>query len=621
MKTIRLVNGLLLALLVTGGVAAAKDSGDTAQEQRLDAARLLLQEGEPGEAITNELNPVISYYEGIYSNGSRKIYCARTPAEKSAYLAESGSEMQEAIVLGPQYSKAHYLKSYALIELGLTSDARTNLASALKLSPFNSDYLNELAFLYQGEKNWAESQKLFMRAEDCARKYSPEDVRGSELSRALRGHGFCLVEQGQLDEAEAIYRECLKVNANDKTAANEIEYIQDQKIFQAVNISPGLIAEMAMLDSLSPMGGIEKVSQTNYDLLIDSGGMEVMLAAAMKGDVPAQFNLGLIYGNGIGVSQDYAEAAKWFRMAAEQGHARAQYGLGVMYAEGLGVTKDGAEAAKWFRPSAEKGDARGEFGLGMAYAEGIGLPKDDVEAAKWLLKSAKQGDASAQQNLGVLLVRGEGVKSDTGEWVQWHQKAAEQGNPKAETIIGYLYSGGVYFPKDPVESVKWYRRAAEQGESFAQMALGWAYASGEGVDQDYAEAANWLRKAAEKGQVKAQSNLGSMYCNGFGVSQDYAEGLKWYNKAAEEGSGDALFYIGTMYSRGDGVRQDYAEAMKWYRKAAEQGNVDALFSVGLMYFRGDGVPQDNGRSMRWIQAAAERGHPKAQEIVQGMNEK
>ncbi len=53
-----------------------------------------------------------------------------------------------------------------------------------------------------------------------------------------------------------------------------------------------------------------------------------MLAA--QGDAHAQFNLGVMYDKGRGVSQDYAEAVKWYRKAAEQGHASAQHNLGVM---------------------------------------------------------------------------------------------------------------------------------------------------------------------------------------------------------------------------------------------------------------------------------------------------
>ena len=48
----------------------------------------------------------------------------------------------------------------------------------------------------------------------------------------------------------------------------------------------------------------------------------------------AQFNLGLSYDTGTGVPQDPAEAARWFRRAADQGDATAQQNLGVKYANG-----------------------------------------------------------------------------------------------------------------------------------------------------------------------------------------------------------------------------------------------------------------------------------------------
>ena len=36
---------------------------------------------------------------------------------------------------------------------------------------------------------------------------------------------------------------------------------------------------------------------------------------------------------GEGVEQDYAEAVKWYRLAAEQGNADAQYNLGYAYSQ------------------------------------------------------------------------------------------------------------------------------------------------------------------------------------------------------------------------------------------------------------------------------------------------
>ena len=43
---------------------------------------------------------------------------------------------------------------------------------------------------------------------------------------------------------------------------------------------------------------------------------------AEQGLVEAQFNLGLMYGNGWGVPENDAKAVKWYRLAAKQGECR-----------------------------------------------------------------------------------------------------------------------------------------------------------------------------------------------------------------------------------------------------------------------------------------------------------
>ena len=53
---------------------------------------------------------------------------------------------------------------------------------------------------------------------------------------------------------------------------------------------------------------------------------------------------------------NYAEAVKWYRIAAEQGDADAQFNLGLLYNNGDGVTQNYTEAAKWYHKAAEQGD-------------------------------------------------------------------------------------------------------------------------------------------------------------------------------------------------------------------------------------------------------------------------
>ncbi|WP_148132454.1 tetratricopeptide repeat protein, partial [Neisseria sp. HMSC074B07] len=68
-----------------------------------------------------------------------------------------------------------------------------------------------------------------------------------------------------------------------------------------------------------------------------------------------------------------AQAVQWYRKAAEQGLADAQYNLGMMYANGQGVRQDYAEAVRWFRKTAEQGLAEAQYNLGLAYEQGQGV--------------------------------------------------------------------------------------------------------------------------------------------------------------------------------------------------------------------------------------------------------
>ena len=76
---------------------------------------------------------------------------------------------------------------------------------------------------------------------------------------------------------------------------------------------------------------------------------------AEKGDANAQFILGFLYDEGKGVPQDYTEAAKWYRRAAEQGNKAARHNLGLM-GEQDQVWRDRAEMQKWHQRAAEQGN-------------------------------------------------------------------------------------------------------------------------------------------------------------------------------------------------------------------------------------------------------------------------
>ena len=123
---------------------------------------------------------------------------------------------------------------------------------------------------------------------------------------------------------------------------------------------------------------------------------------AVQGDAHAQFNLGVAYMQGLGVTQDYKAAFKWFKLAAGQGDAKAQVWLGVVYIKGLGVTQDYKAAFKWFEKAAEQGRAEAQAVVSSMYEEGLGVPQDYSRAYMWRNIAASQGDNYAVKYLGII---------------------------------------------------------------------------------------------------------------------------------------------------------------------------------------------------------------------------
>jgi TPR repeat protein len=68
-----------------------------------------------------------------------------------------------------------------------------------------------------------------------------------------------------------------------------------------------------------------------------------------------------LHADGIGVPQDYAKAAEFYRRAAELGMAEAAYHLGNQYRDGRGVRRDREAAFRWYRKAAELGDSVAEL--------------------------------------------------------------------------------------------------------------------------------------------------------------------------------------------------------------------------------------------------------------------
>lgn len=267
---------------------------------------------------------------------------------------------------------------------------------------------------------------------------------------------------------------------------------------------------------------------------------------AEGGGAEAQYNLGVRYKQGDGVSKDVTKAVEWFQKAAAQGSAEAHEYLGEMYKRGQDVSKDGAKAAELYR-----------------------------KALELYRKAADQGNAEAQNALGLRYRWGIHVPRDVTKAAEWYQKAAVQGNAEAQNALGEIYEIGDSAPKDAVKAVEWYQKAAAQGHVGAQLNLGDMYVNDRGVLKNEAKAVEWWQKAAAQKSADAQFKLGAMYGNGAGVPKNVAKAVEWFEKAAAQGEVHAQFFLGLLYKNGQDVNRDLVRGYAWLNLASAQGHEGA----------------------------------------------
>lgn len=173
----------------------------------------------------------------------------------------------------------------------------------------------------------------------------------------------------------------------------------------------------------------------------------------------------------------YGEAAAWHLKAAEQAYAPAQYSLGLMYGDGDGVPKDTEKMVEWYRKSAEQGFAAAQYYLGIMYHNGEVVPQDYQKAAMWLRKSAEQGDADAQYQLGLMHRLGRGIPQNHLQAIAWLRPAAEHGIVDAQFHVGVMYYNGEGEPKDRAKAVSWFLKAAAQDHHEAANSVAWIMAT------------------------------------------------------------------------------------------------------------------------------------------------
>jgi len=134
------------------------------------------------------------------------------------------------------------------------------------------------------------------------------------------------------------------------------------------------------------VAGFLKILATFFLLLVYTAtvlgyDLEKTLQGVDQGYAYAQYDLGELYDLGLGVPQDYTEAARWYKLAAQQGLVKAQFNLGWMYYSGRGMPQDLIIAYIWWNLASSKGSQ--EATLSRDYISKL-MNKNQIEYAQSL---------------------------------------------------------------------------------------------------------------------------------------------------------------------------------------------------------------------------------------------
>lgn len=151
----------------------------------------------------------------------------------------------------------------------------------------------------------------------------------------------------------------------------------------------------------------------------------------------AMYLLGDKYYSGYKIEQDYDLAMFYFKMAARFNYGRAEFNIGKMYEEGLGIIKSSEKAIEWYKLASTHGEVQALVSMADIYSD-----KKEFNTAFKLYNMAyenyenKNDVAIVMLKIGFLYFYGRGVDKNPAKGIEWLTMALITGNKSVIKIIG-----------------------------------------------------------------------------------------------------------------------------------------------------------------------------------------
>lgn len=124
------------------------------------------------------------------------------------------------------------------------------------------------------------------------------------------------------------------------------------------------------------------------------GACEIAIEISPK-DSEIQYLLGRSYQK----SGNNAKALDWYNESSKNGYSDAQYALGTMYLNGIGIQKDPAKAYSLYNDAAKGGNSEAYIAIGVLHIKGEVVEKNYDKAKSYFRKAIAEGNKKGEAYL------------------------------------------------------------------------------------------------------------------------------------------------------------------------------------------------------------------------------
>ena len=196
---------------------------------------------------------------------------------------------------------------------------------------------------------------------------------------------------------------------------------------------------------------------------------------------------------------------------AEQGNATAQADLGERYYKGDGVEQNYEEAIKWLRKAAQPYIELCSLGENNEENEDATDAYDEMYEE---LAGELYSRSWATYWLGECYLHGHGVEKNVSKTIELWEFAAKEGDG-VRMELANLYCAGIEFEPDYEKAVYWWKKAAhldydpDRGFPEARYELGVCYYEGKGVEKDIQKAIEYFDLAIDEAPTGSEIEIKS----------------------------------------------------------------------------------------------------------------